>query len=163
MGWKKPQNLLLCFFLEKTFPVIVLISQDNYFCFSLLIFLSSFGTRSFRGSHLKIYTTVEIIVVVVWLGPCCSVCRAACGCAAPAPTGPGRKSFLWRTLLIPCSSKKLRTKGVERVREEEAIFCTRYQIVIFSPMLFLIFQARVYFPFFLKKPTVKIANSLILL
>lgn len=78
---------------------------------------------------------------------------------SPGTCGVGRKSFLGRILQISRSGTRLRTKGVEHRMEVEATVCVLYQKVILSPILFLIFQARVWFPFFLKELKMNIASS----
>lgn len=47
---------------------------------------------------------------------------------------------------------------MEHGLDVEATVCVLYQKVIFSPILFLIFQAQVYFPFFLKELKMNIAS-----
>lgn len=78
---------------------------------------------------------------------------------SPSTCGGGRKSFLGRILQISCSRTRLRTKGVEHRLDVEATVCVLYQKGIFSPILIQIFQARVYFPFFLKELRMNIASS----
>lgn len=63
--------------------------------------------------------------------------------AVPGPCccGGGRKNFLGRILQISLSNTRLRTKGVEHGLKVEATVCMLYQKVVFSPILFPIFQA----------------------